>query len=104
MIRRRAGSTLFPYTTLCRSNRRPPKREPIRARRNALAISPLTVCLNTAYTHVDDVIPLHGFLHQVRLAVLHADQVAVEPGGGAQPLADLLFLGKQAAALALRAV
>ena len=40
-----------------------------------------------------------GFLHHERLAVAHADQVAVEARDRRQPLADLRFSGKQAAAL-----
>jgi VWFA-related protein len=37
----------------------------------------------------------HGFLHHERLAVFHADQVAVEARDGAQALADLRSSGKQ---------
>src|SRR6202167_195101 len=82
----------------------PPTQESIRARRNAWARSPGLLHLNTAYTHVDDVIHLHGFFHHERLAVFHTNQVAVEPGDGAQPFSNLLFLGQQAATLTLRAV
>ena len=48
-----------------------------------------------ARAHGHDVVHLHGFLHHERLAVLHADQIAVEARDRAQPLADLLFVREQ---------
>jgi hypothetical protein len=42
---------------------------------------------------------LEGFLHHERLAVAHADEVAVEARDGAQALADLGLIGEQRGAL-----
>src|ERR1035441_531842 len=55
--------------------------------------------LNRAGAHGDDVVDLHGLFDDERLAVLDADQVAVEAGDGAEALANLLLVGKQGAAL-----
>src|ERR1035441_2582756 len=55
--------------------------------------------LHRAGAHGDDVFDLHGFLDDEGLAVLDADEVAVEAGDGAEAFANLLLVGKQGAAL-----
>ncbi len=49
---------------------------------------------NAAPAHRDHVFHQHRLFHHERLAILGADQVAVEPCDGAQALADLLLVGK----------
>ena len=51
--------------------------------------------------HRHHVVHPHCLLHHERLAILHADQVAVEARDGAQPLANLLLLRKQFRAFAV---
>lgn len=60
--------------------------------------------LETSRAERYDVLHAHRLLHHERLAVLHADLIAVESRHRSEPVADLRLLGKQIRPVALRAV
>src|ERR1022692_3495338 len=59
-----------------------------------VTLSEMFATLQAADAHGSNIIHPHCFLHHKRLAVFHANQIAIKPRDGAQSFPDLLLLRK----------